>query len=269
MAPTMSVRITELRDYLAGIMPVSKAANKAQLGSLYITDVMIQYLTWQARLIRQRPRMVVIWPEVMISQHYAAHAADIARLKAEFEAGADMNPALSNQVRSNVYAGNLPTKTKEMTQDEWVKKAWAGKDRMRVLVDVHHLHLGARKPDGSVERSGPLLFVGVTKNEVFFLALGDHDSFTDGSISGLMHQKLEARLAGAGPSLPGGLGVTLGGTQVKDTLSSITLVRQIEGADKALDQQGAGPGYKIRMDYDDVVILDPAGAEIRRYPGRL
>jgi hypothetical protein len=140
MAPNMSPRIADLRDNLVSRMPIRKAADQAKLAGEYITTVLIQYLTWQARLIRPRPRSVVIWPEVLASPHYAVHQADVERLKAEFETGTDVNAALSGQVRTNVYAGDLPRKTTAMTQEEWVKKAWKGKDRLRVLVDAHHLH---------------------------------------------------------------------------------------------------------------------------------
>ena len=92
MAPTMTPRITDLRDNLVSLMPIRKAADQAKLAGEYITTVPIQYLTWQARLIRPRPRSVVIWPEVLASPHYAVHQTDVERLRAEFEAGVDVMP---------------------------------------------------------------------------------------------------------------------------------------------------------------------------------
>ena len=38
---------------------------------------------------------------------------------------------------------------------------WRGEDRARVVYDVHHLHMGSRKADGTVGRTGELLFVGI------------------------------------------------------------------------------------------------------------
>jgi hypothetical protein len=270
MAPTMSPRITDLRDNLVGRMPIRRAADQAKLAGEYITTVLIQYLTWQARLIRPRPRSVVIWPEVLTSPHYAVHQADVERLKAEFETGIDVNAALSSQVRTNVYAGDLPKKTVAMTQEEWVKKAWKGKDRMRVLVDAHHLHLGPRNSDGTVGRTGPLLFAGITPDQAFFLTIGDHDSFDDGRITKMMHDKLEAEVmaSGGGVYMPPGGGVTLGGTKIEDTLRAINIVKTLERIDQKLDEQNAA-GYAIRIDWDDILIADPQGNEIQRIKGKL
>jgi hypothetical protein len=83
-----------------------------------------------------------------------------------------------------------------MTQEEWVKKAWRGKDRVRITVDTHHLHLGEEKPNGSVERTGPLLFVGIGPDHAFLLMIGDHDSFDNGSVSKLMYEKQISRFFG-------------------------------------------------------------------------
>lgn len=268
--PPMTARIQDLRDELVRNMPIQKAADRAKLAGEYITTVLIQYLTFKARMVRVRPRTVVIWPEVAASPHYAVHKVDVERLKAEFEAGTDMNAALSSLVRRNVYAGDLPTKTAGMTNEDWVKKAWRGKDRVRVLYDVHHLHLGARQADGSVARSGPLLFVGIAPDQAFFLALGDHDSFDDGTISKMMWDALEAgpTAAGGGAYLPPGGGVTLGGTKAPDTLEAIRIVKVLEEIDRQLDEQNAAD-VSIHLDYDDIVLKDSAGTEIQRIAGRM
>jgi hypothetical protein len=270
MAPTMTPRITDLRDNLVSLMPIRKTTDRVKLAGEYITTVLIQYLTWQARLIRPRPRSVVIWPEVLASPNYAVHQTDVERLKSEFEAGLDVNAALSSQVRTNVYAGDLPKKTTAMTQEEWVKKAWRGKDRMRVLVDAHHLHLGPHQSDGTVGRTGPLLFAGITPDQAFFLTIGDHDSFDDGSITTMMHDKLDAEAAasGGGVYMPSGGGVTSGGTKVVDTLRAIKIVKTLESIDQKLDEQNAA-SYTIRIDWDDILIVDPQGNEYQRIKGNL
>jgi hypothetical protein len=257
----LTPRLAELKDDLIQRMPIKKAADRTTLASKTLGNAVIQYLTWQARLIRPRPRTVVIWPEVINSPHYTAYKEAVDRIAASLRQGDDMASYLSNQVRSNVYAGNLPSSSAGMSNDEWVRKAWRGKDRVRVTVDVHHLHLGPLHPDGSVGRAGPLLFVGITPNEAFLLTIGDHDSFDDGTVSHLMYDKLDAKLkqAGGGVALPPGLGVTLGGTQVKDTFASIDLIKQLRELDDELTQQGyADASLRVlRLDWDDIVVLDP------------
>jgi hypothetical protein len=269
MAPPMTPRIQDLRANLVGRMPIQKEADRTKLAGEYITTVLIQYMTWQARLIRPRPRSVVIWPDVVSSPYFRAHQTAIERLQAEFEAGSDVNAALSSRVHSNVYAGDLPRKTEAMTQQEWIKKAWRGKDRMRVLIDVHHLHLGSRRPDGTVERTGPLLFNGITRDDAFFITIGDHDSFDDGSISKIIWDKFDAQVAASGGSvyLPSG-GVTTAGTKITDTLAAIKVVKVLEEVDRQLEAQAAY-GTKIRIEWEDIVILDAQGNEVQRIQGRL
>jgi hypothetical protein len=261
----LSSRLQSLKDELVQSIPTKKAADRATLASKHLTDVIIQYLTWKARAVRPRPRRVIIWPEVTTSSHFAAHSADIPRIKAAFERGDDMNPYLSNLVRTNAYAGDLPTRTASMTDQEWLNKAWKGKDRIRVTVDTHHLHLGELRPDGTVDRTGPLLFAGISSDEAFFLAIGDHHSFNDGSISTLMHDKLDADLARSGGAAAlAGPGITMAGTQVKDTFKSIGLVKKIKELDAA---QPADRRFKL--DWDDLVVVDASGKEVQRHGGLL
>lgn len=275
LAPeALTPRLAKLKDDLIQTMPIKKAADRATLASKSLGEVVVQYLTYRARLIRRRPRTVVIWPEVMNSPHYPAHKQAVERIAASLKAGDDMNAYLSNQVRTNVYAGNLPTSSAGMSNEEWVRKAWRGKDRVRVTVDTHHLHLGALNADGTVGRTGPLLFAGITTTQAFLLTIGDHDSFNDGSISGLMYDKLEARVqqAGGGLVLPPGLGVTLAGTQVKDTFRGIDIVKTIRATDARLTSEGYPDvsQREIHLDWDDIVVVDATnGLEVSRETGKL
>lgn len=266
-----SPRVADLKADLVAQQPIKKAADRTTLAGKRVGEVMIQYLTWKARLIRPRPRDVVVWPSVRSSAHHAQYAAAIGQIEADFKAGADMNSYLSRLVSSHTYAGDLPQGP--MTNADWVKKRWAGKDRIRVTVDTHHLHLGGRQPDGTVGRSGPLLFAGITQKTAFLLTIGDHASFNDGSISALMYEALDTQLEAQGGGIGmGGPMVTTGGSQVKDTMRSIELMKQIYEIDKRLDGEGHADTAtrKIRMDWDDIVVIDPATAtEVARIPGRL
>src|SRR4029453_934886 len=72
----LSSRLQALKDDLVNIIPMQKQADRVTLSSKQLTDVIIQYLTWRARLIRPQPRSVVIWPDVTSSPHYAAQASN-------------------------------------------------------------------------------------------------------------------------------------------------------------------------------------------------
>jgi hypothetical protein len=93
------------------------------------------------------------------------------------------------------------------------------------------------------------LFVGVAPDQAFFLTIGDHDSFDDGSITKMMHDKLEveAIATGGGVYMPPGGGVTLGGTKVVDTLRAIAIVKTLELIDQKLEAQNAS-GCAMRID---------------------
>jgi hypothetical protein len=266
---TLSPRLQALKDELVRSIPIQKAADRTTLASKALPDVVIQYLSWRARLIRPRLRAVIIWPEVTNSPNYPIYKEAIERIKAGLEAGRNMNAYLSHQVRRNAYAGDIPKKTAAMTQEEWVKKLWKGKDRMRVTVDAHHLHLGAENPDGTVERDGPLLFVGVGHDQAFLLTIGDHASFDDGTVSKLMHEKLDAAISRAGGGIGlAGPGITLAGTQVNDTFKAIKLIEKLKSLDADLTQQGFQDASQRRFMFDDadIVVLDPAtGVEISRH----
>jgi hypothetical protein len=225
---------------------------------------MIIYLTWQARLIRPRPRDVVIWPEVLNSPHYAVYETAIDDIRKEFEAGQDINGRLSKLARKRAYSGS-PPRPATLPQAEWLKAFWRDKDRTRVTLDVHHLHMGQRDANGIVARTGPLLFVGIMPDTAVFLTIGDHNSFNDGTISKLMTNHLHATVARnlpTGGAFLAGPGVTLGGTQTKDTFRAINLVKQLKTIDAELTARGfPDPAQKaIRMDLDRLVVIDtPTG----------
>lgn len=270
---TLSLRLAELKARLVANIPVRNQAATANLATKSFGEAIIRYLAWQARLIRPRPRQVVIWPEVTSSAHYPSYAADIAAIETGFRDGDDMNPYLSNQVRTYAYAADLPPPSTPLTNDEWVKRAWRGKDRMRVTVDSHHLHLGAKLSDGTVARSGELLFVGITPDTAFFLTIGDHESFDDGTVSGIMYDKLDAELAAQGGGIALGRPmVALGGTQVKDTLRAIEIGKQLREIDRDLTEAGHPDTSDrvIRIEWDDIVVRDPTtNEEIERISGKL
>lgn len=269
----LSPRLAGLKADLAARIPTRSQTAQTELAAKSLSEVIISYLSWQARLIRPRPRDVVIWPEVTASSHYLAYTAEIANIEAAFRAGDDMNPYLSTQVRTHAYAAELPPPTAALSNDEWVTRNWRGKDRMRVTVDAHHLHLGGKQADGIVARSGPLLFAGITPDHAFFLTIGDHDSFDDGTVSGIMHDKLDAYLAShGGGAMLGGPMITLGGTQVKDVRRAHSIMTTLRKLDDALDNH-AEPDVNasvVRLEWDDIVATnETSGKEFARIKGHL
>ena len=185
-----------------------------------------------------------------------------------------MNGRLSKLAHKRTYSGS-PPQPASMPREQWLKAFWRDKDRTRVTLDAHHLHMGQRNPHGTVDRTGHLLFVGIMTDTAVFLTIGDHNSFDDGTISKLMTIHLNAIAVGstiAGGALLASPGITLGGTQIRDTFEVINLVKTLKTIDRELTEaEFLNPAQKeIRMDFDDIVVIDIAtGAEERRISGHL
>lgn len=270
----LSPRLEQLRSGLVQRIPCETRAARQELKSKQLTDVLITYLTWQARLIRPRPRDVVIWPEVVNSLHYALYEGPIADIQRELETGQDVNDRLSELANKRTYSGS-PPRPASMSQEQWLKDFWRDKDRARVTLDAHHLHMGQRNPQGKVGRTGHLLFVGIMTDTAVFLTIGDHKSFNDGTLSTLMTTHLNATAVGsvpAGGALLAGPGITTGGTQIKDTFGAIDLVRKLKTVDNELTEAGLPntAQKEIHLDFDDILVIDIAiGAEEQRISGHL
>lgn len=80
----LSPRLSALKADLVAVVPTRSAAASADLASRTLGDVLIKDLSRRARLIRPRPRDVVVWPEVHASSHHAAFAGEIADVEARF-----------------------------------------------------------------------------------------------------------------------------------------------------------------------------------------
>jgi hypothetical protein len=217
---------------------------------------------------------VVIWLEVLNSPHYAVYQTAIDNIRNEFEAGRDINDRLSKLAHKRAYSGS-PPRPAALPRADWLKAFWRDKDRTQVTLDVHHLHMGQRDSNGIVATTGPLLFVGIMPDTAVFLTIGDHKSFDDGTISKLMTDHLNASVARNSPAggvFMGGPGVTLGGTQVKNTFRAIDLVSQLKAIDAELTKKGFPDSAQkaIRLDFDRLVIIDtPSGRIDREIAGLL
>ncbi len=271
----LSPRLEQLRSGLVQRIPCETRAARQELKSKQLPDVLITYLTWQARLIRPRPRDVVVWPEVVNSPHYALYEGSIADIQREFETGQDVNDRLSELANKRTYSGS-PPRPASMPREQWLKAFWRDKDRARVTLDAHHLHMGQRNPQGKVSRTGPLLFVGIMTDTAVFLTIGDHKSFYDGTLSTLMTTHLNATgwdtSNTAGRVLLAGPGITTGGTQIKDTFGAIDLVKKLRTIDNELTEAGFPntAQKEVHLDFDDILVIDTAtGAEERRISGHL
>ena len=102
---------------------------------------------------------------------FEAHRKAIYDLAEKIEAGQDLTPFLSDRVHRYGYVG-LKTRTGKKRRGP----EWEDKDYALNAYETHHLHLDTK---GTEE----LLYVRFSRDGAFFVMLGNHDSFDDGTLA--------------------------------------------------------------------------------------
>jgi hypothetical protein len=134
-------------------------------------ELLSRYINWADRFVAPRPRRVVTWDGFHRHGTATAHWDAVSALAAEIEAGNDLTPYLSDKLNRSGY---VPAKDDRKKRPRGLE--WADKDYALNAYEMHHLHLN---PAGSEE----LLYVSFSRNDAFFLMVGDHKSFDDGSLA--------------------------------------------------------------------------------------
>src|SRR5260370_4120558 len=119
----LTPRLDALKRDLVNRIPCETPQARQTLQGKHFTDVLITYLTWQARSIRPQSREVLIWRDVAGSSHYGIYKDAIARIQQEFESGQDMNAYVSNYARSRAYSGDRSPPA-SMPSQGWLKALW-------------------------------------------------------------------------------------------------------------------------------------------------
>jgi hypothetical protein len=117
-----------------------------------------------------RPRRVVTWEGFLRHGSPQLHMEAVYDLAEKIEAGDDLTPFLSDDVRRFGY---VPPKRKN-NKRRGIE--WGDKDYALNAFETHHLHLRTK---GSRE----LLYVSFSRYDAFFVMLGDHKSFDDGTLA--------------------------------------------------------------------------------------
>jgi hypothetical protein len=97
----------------------------------------------------------------------------VQRLARKIEAGDDLTPFLSDDIRRFGYVPSKDAKRKKI-KSRGVE--WNDKDYALNAFETHHLHL-------STNGSRELLYVIFSRNDAFLVMLGDHKSFDDGTLA--------------------------------------------------------------------------------------
>lgn len=173
MSTSHSPRIQSFRDDIIKMLPrvPNDRYSLATLQGMPTHALIAAFITWRMRFIPAKPRTVKIWQGGVTPMQFRIAAPKLRQLLSKVEAGKDLTPHLSEQV-----------KTKGVVLDG--KRAKYGRQDIDMVLTregLHHFHvgiLGAGNPKG---RSGSLVFAEVLDKEFRIVAIADHRVFQRGS----------------------------------------------------------------------------------------
>ena len=182
-----------MQEHLIGKIPCKPEIARADLYRMNAGELLGRYVNWADRFVMPRSRRVITWEG--FPRHGVLrpqHSETVQLLAHKIEAGDDLMPHLSKDIHRSGYVPPKPLR-RENTKRRGVE--WDDKDYVLNAFETHHLHL---TPRGSRE----LLYVIFSRNDAFFLMLGDHKSFNDGTLA----QAVAESRAGTSLELKGILG---------------------------------------------------------------
>lgn len=176
MAELLPPRLNALKSWLAKQIPVgnSKTAHQSLLDKP-IAMLIWQYFNWVDRLIPPRPRKTNLWAGILSHSTHDVDFLNIAKISEVSERGDSLLPFLSRQPMECGYVDTPTKRGKGIT--------WDDKDLALNAYDLHHLHFtpltdSGRRPGDS----NKLLFALVSRETITPVMVGDHKSFSDGSL---------------------------------------------------------------------------------------
>lgn len=172
-----SKRLSDLREWMIGRIPVLPASSdtRDQLRQMCINRLMRVYLNWIDRFIPPEPRSVMVWDGFWTRNNPREHADQVNVLIEKVRLGEDLTPYLSSRIHTHGFVPRPQTR-KGIN--------WGDKDLALNAYDLHHLHLIPANENGKRKGgSDRLLYVGVSREEVLLLMLGNHNSFDDGTLA--------------------------------------------------------------------------------------
>lgn len=166
--PSASIADRVLRVARAHVQRRLPADPRGELAAMDLQRLLVVYGTWRGRFIPQCPRTVHMARELARSLPGSEHEASVRMIRAEFEAGADLNRRLSNDT--------LIAYTPSAKQQQSGRNGTRHIDTMLAHDGLHHLHLGSGT-GAFVSRTEELLFVAVRDEDAYFVGVYPHGSW--------------------------------------------------------------------------------------------
>jgi len=168
-----SKRIRKLKKEIIHTLPKfpNDRQTKSELESKDLTDLLLIYLNWAARLITPRPRRVIIENDVVNNDRWKALSTEFHSLKNEIEKGNDLTPYLSLKVQKKGYT---PATSETVSNTD----KWVDKDFLLNVMGFYHLHLGEKIEGRRISgRTDDVIFAKVDKERFIVIGVFNHSVF--------------------------------------------------------------------------------------------
>jgi hypothetical protein len=165
-------RIKAFRESLIKSIPCfpNDKATRAALAGKHLTDLLITFIAWRLRHVRQARRTVTGRERLASDPRSAGLTPNLDAFVTTVEGGKDLTPYLS---LGAVKEGYTPG-----AEHSGPEKSWADKDFLLNVMGLHHFHLGmTREAKGHAVRTNEVLFASVTRDTFEIIGLFDHDAF--------------------------------------------------------------------------------------------
>lgn len=165
-------RIKTFRENIIKSIPCfpNDRATRGVLEGKHLTDLLIAFIAWRLRHVRQARRTVSGRGELANDPRAAGLMLNLDAFLKAVEDGEDLTPYLS---LGAVKEGYTPA-----AEGSGPEKSWADKDFLLNIMGLHHFHLGLTKEaKGHAARTNEVLFASVTRNTFEIIGLFDHDAF--------------------------------------------------------------------------------------------
>ncbi|MBU1212780.1 MAG: hypothetical protein KJ587_16130 [Alphaproteobacteria bacterium] len=171
--PTESKRVRRLRDGIIKVVPrfPNDKASKEKLEQMSVANLLIVFLSWQMRFVRQGKRTIAIRQSASKDPQWKLLKPQITQFLKKVESGDDLSPHLSLGAWREGY-------TPATQRIGAAVDRWADKDFLLNVMGFHHFHLGTKlEKKGFVERTDKVLFAFITRTTFDVLGIFDHSVF--------------------------------------------------------------------------------------------
>jgi hypothetical protein len=165
-----SPRPHAFHEKLADLIPCEPETARADLYQMSTPELLVRYLNWADRHVAPRPRRVITWEGFVRHGSAHLHREAVYDLAQKIDAGDDLTPFLSERISRFGYVSPENNKRKRRGVE------WRDKDYALNAFETHHLHL-------KLTGTQALLYVCFSRNDAFFVMVGDHKSFDDGTLA--------------------------------------------------------------------------------------